>query len=110
MALEKKRALLKMDNEKCLIEEAHKFATKVSSLVHAVAPIPAGIIPLIPYLFLPEDLAFMLALAIGLILLFVVGVALGNVSKENVLKSGVRLVLAGVITLVVVTILSPAHY
>ncbi len=110
MALEKKRALLKLDGEECLIEEAHMFATKVSSLVHAIAPIPAGIIPLIPYIFLPENLAFMLALAIGFLLLFIVGVALGNVSKENVLKSGARLVLAGIVTLVVVTILSPAHY
>lgn len=110
MALEKKKALLKLDDEKCLIEEAHMFATKISSLVHAIAPIPAGIIPLIPYVFLPENLAFLLALLIGFLLLFIVGISLGKVSKENVVKSGARLVLAGVVTLVVVTILSPAHY
>uniref|UniRef100_A0A7C4S553 TIGR00267 family protein n=1 Tax=Geoglobus ahangari TaxID=113653 RepID=A0A7C4S553_9EURY len=109
-ALEKKRALLMMNEKKCLIEEAHTFAMRVSSLIHAIAPIPAGIIPLIPYIFLPENLAFLFTLAIGFLLLFIVGIALGNVSKENVLKSGVRLVLAGIVTLVIVTILSPAHY
>ncbi len=110
MAMEKRKALLKLNEEHCLIEEAHMFATKVSSFVHAFAPIPAGITPLIPYIFFPEKLAFMLALAIGMLLLFLVGVGMGKVSKDNMIKSGVRMILAGIVTLIVVTILSPAHY
>jgi len=38
-----------------------------------------------------------------------VGAFMGKVSKTNVLASGVRLVLAGVVTLLVVLILSPSH-
>ncbi len=110
VAMEKRRALLKADGEQCLIDEAHEFAMRISSLVHAIAPIPAGIIPLIPYLFLPESIAFVAALLTGFALLFAVGVSMGRVSKSNLLKSGLRMVLAGVATLVVVTLLSPSHF
>jgi len=109
MAREKRRALLKPDGEQCLIDDAHGFAMKISSVVHAIAPIPAGILPIAPYLFLKESEAFPVAIATGILLLFAVGMSLGRVSKENLLKSGIRMVLAGVLTLMVVTILSPAH-
>ncbi len=110
IAMEKRRALLKSDGEQCLIDEAHEFAMRISSLVHAVAPIPAGVIPLIPYLFLPESLAFILALITGFALLFAVGVSMGRVSKSSIIRSGLRMVLAGVTTLIIVTLLSPSHF
>lgn len=110
IAMEKRRALLKSDSEQCLIDEAHEFAMRISSLVHAIAPIPAGVIPLIPYLFLPESLAFIMALITGFALLFAVGVSMGRVSKSSIIRSGLRMVLAGVTTLILVTLLSPSHF
>ncbi len=110
MAREKRRALLKPDGEQCLIDDAHEFAMIVSSLVHAIAPIPAGILPIIPYLLLNEADAFPFSIGTGFLLLFAVGLSMGRVSKDNIVKSGIRMVLAGVITLIVVTILSPAHF
>ncbi|MBE8540340.1 VIT1/CCC1 transporter family protein [Geoglobus acetivorans] len=109
-ALEKRRALLKMDGEQCLIDDAHDFAMKVSSFVHAIAPIPAGVLPLVPYLFLEENMAFLVSLLTGFTLLFIVGVSMGRVSRSNLIKSGARMVLAGVATLLIVTLLSPAHF
>jgi len=108
-AMEKRRSLLKFENDYCLIDEAHNFAMKISAIVHAIAPIPAGIIPLIPYVFLPAREAFPYAVLIGLFLLFIVGLMLGRISKENVIKSGLRLVLAGILTLIFVSILNPVH-
>jgi len=110
LAMKKRRALLKADGEQCLIDDAHGFAMRVSSLVHAIAPIPAGILPITPYLFLREADAFPVSIAIGFLLLFAVGMSMGRVSKENLLKSGVRMIVAGVLTLLVVTALSPAHF
>ncbi len=110
LAMKKRRALLKADGEQCLIDDAHGFAMRVSSLVHAIAPIPAGILPITPYLFLREVDAFPVSIAIGFLLLFAVGMSMGRVSKENLLKSGVRMIVAGVLTLLVVTALSPAHF
>lgn len=108
-AMEKRRSLLKFEDDYCLIDEAHNFAMKISAIVHAIAPIPAGIIPLIPYVFLPARDAFPYAVLIGLFLLFIVGLMLGRISKENVIKSGLRLVLAGILTLIFVSILNPVH-
>jgi len=109
-AMEKRKSLLRFSDDYCLIDEAHDFAMKVSAVVHAVAPVPAGIIPLIPYAFLPAKEAFLYAVSIGLTLLFLVGVMLGRISKENLIKSGLRLVLAGILTLVFVSILNPSHF
>ena len=106
---EKERALLK-DIRGCTIDKAHEFATMISSIVHGVAPIPAAIIPLFPYVFLPVERAFYLALAFGLTSLFVVGTLLGRISKTNLIVAGLRMVVAGVVTLLVVTILSPSHF
>jgi len=108
-AMEKRRSLLKNDDDYCLIDEAHSFAMKVSSIVHAIAPIPAAILTLLPYIFLPSGKAFPYAIAIGLSLLFLVGLTLGKIAKENIVKSGLRLVLAGIVTLIIVTILNPSH-
>ena len=107
--MEKKKALLK-DVKGCAIDKAHEFAMIVSSIVHGVAPIPAAVIPIMPYLFFPLNQAFYFALALGLLSLFIVGMFLGKISKTNLIVSGLRMVTAGFVTLLVVTILSPSHF
>ncbi|RLI75482.1 hypothetical protein DRP05_14700 [Archaeoglobales archaeon] len=105
----KEKALLK-NVKGCAIEKAHEFATVVSSIVHGFAPIPAAIIPLLPYLFLPLNQAFYVSLALGLSSLFVVGMFLGRISKTNLIVAGLRMIVAGLVTLAVVTTLSPSHF
>ncbi len=107
MKHERDRAMLK--NVGGIIERAHRFAILVSSIVHAVSPIVASLIPLVFYVFLPVNEAFPISIASCLIQLFVVGAFMGKVSKTNVLASGIRLVLAGIVTLLVVMVLSPSH-
>ncbi|RLI71741.1 hypothetical protein DRO97_09560 [Archaeoglobales archaeon] len=106
---EKEKAMLK-NVKGCAIDKAHEFATMISSIVHGIAPIPAAIIPLIPYVFFPLNQAFYLALAFGLSSLFVVGAFLGKISKTNLIVAGLRMVIAGLVTLIVVTVLSPSHF
>jgi predicted membrane protein (TIGR00267 family) len=55
-----------------------------------------------------ED-ALIPAISIGLISLFIVGALMGRISKRNILIAGLRMMLAGVITLAVVSILNPSH-
>jgi len=92
-----------------IVERAHSFAILVSSLVHAVSPVIASLIPLVFYVFLPVDEAFPFAIATGLLQLFVVGAFMGKVSRGGILRSGFRLVLAGIVTLAIVLLLSPSH-
>ncbi len=105
---EKERALL-IHGRECAVDRAHRFAMYISSLVHAVAPMIAALLPLIPYTLLPEDEAFYAAIGIGLISLFAVGATLGRMAKFNAVVSGLRMLLAGVLTMVVVSVLNPSH-
>jgi len=106
---EKQKALL-VNRESNTITKAHDFATYVSSTVHAIAPIPAAIIPLIPYMYMDAEKALYPAIGMGLTALFVVGALMGKVSKRNILIAGMRMVIAGLLTLVVVTLLNPSHF
>ena len=92
-----------------VIDSAHKVAIYFSAFIHGIAPLIASLIPLIPYAILPLDLAFYSSMVLGFISLFLVGFIFGIISKMNVLIAGLKFVLAGVITLVVITVLNPAH-
>ncbi len=94
---------------KGIIESAHRVAVYISSLIHAIAPLIGALIPLIPYFILPAEVAYYDALTLGFLSLFAVGFTFGRLSKENVMVAGLKFVLAGVITLIIVTILNPAH-
>jgi len=92
-----------------VIDSAHKVAIYFSAFIHGIAPLIASLIPLVPYAVLPLDLAFYSSMVLGFVSLFVVGFIFGRISKTNVLIAGLKFVLAGVITLIVITILNPTH-
>lgn len=81
---------------------AHKFATRVSSIIHGVAPLIAGLLPIVPFFFVPSLLAFgqavIMASGITIGFLFFLGVYLGTLTQRNVLKGGVRLVAVALAT------------
>lgn len=106
---EKDKALL-VNSRECSIDRAHRFATYVSSIVHGIAPIIAALIPLFPYMFLPLEEAFIAAVSLGLLSLFIVGAVMGKVARFNIIMSGFRMLLAGILTALLVTILSPSHF
>jgi len=92
-----------------IVSRAHSFAVYVSSLVHAISPVIGACLPLLVYLLLPMDVAFPIALLVGFIQLFAIGVVMGRIAGINILIAGFKLVLAGVVTLTVITLLSPSH-
>ncbi len=105
---EKEKALL-VNSRECAIDRAHKFAAYVSSFIHGIAPVIAALLPLTPYVIFPENVAYKYSLAVGLISLFVVGAVIGRIAKFNLVVSGLRMVLAGVFTIIVILLLSPTH-
>ncbi len=105
--IEKNRAMLR--DVGGIVERAHRFAILVSSIVHAISPVIASLIPLSFYIFLPLNDAFPVSISVGLIQLFVIGAFMGRISKTNIVISGLRLVLAGLVTLIIVLLLSPSH-
>ena len=76
--------------------EAFRFAAIVSALVHGVAPLIAALLPVIPFLLLDARTATIAAIVITLVILFVLGVYLGNLVRERVVVTGLRFAAAGI--------------
>ncbi|MFQ6106563.1 MAG: VIT1/CCC1 transporter family protein [Thermoplasmata archaeon] len=82
--------------------EAYKLAALISALVHGIAPIIAAVIPLLPF-FIIADMAWatLVSVFMTLCLLFIMGAYLGNLVKERIFMTGMRFVLAGLATAVI---------
>lgn len=76
--------------------EAFRFAAILSALVHGIAPLIAALLPIIPFGFLDAQTATIAAIGITLVILFALGVYLGNLVRERVLVTGLRFVAAGI--------------
>jgi predicted membrane protein (TIGR00267 family) len=80
---------------------AFTYAAWVSSLVHALAPVVAGVVPLLPFAVLPFTVALVWAIVLTLAFLFIMGAFLGSLVKERFLQTGLRFVVAGLATALV---------
>ncbi len=91
---------------------AHRFATVVSSIVHGVGPLVAGLLPLVPFLVVPSLLSFgdavLAAAVITLAFLFALGVFLGTLTRRNLAVAGLRLVVVAILT-AALTVLIGGH-
>jgi predicted membrane protein (TIGR00267 family) len=85
--------------------EAFQFAAILSALVHGVAPLIAALLPIIPFVFLDARTATVVAVAITLVILFLLGVYLGNLVRERVLVTGLRFAAAGIGTAAILWLL-----
>ncbi len=85
--------------------EAFQFAAILSALVHGIAPLIAGLLPIIPFVFLDARTATVVAVAITLVILFLLGVYLGNLVRERVLVTGLRFAAAGIGTAAILWLL-----
>jgi predicted membrane protein (TIGR00267 family) len=85
--------------------EAFRFAAIVSALVHGVAPLIAALLPLLPFLLVDAGTATIAAIVITLVILFLLGVYLGNLVRERVLVTGLRFAAAGIGTAIILWLL-----
>ena len=85
--------------------EAFQFAAILGALVHGIAPLIAGLLPIIPFVFLDARTATVVAVAITLVILFLLGVYLGNLVRERVLVTGLRFAAAGIGTAAILWLL-----
>ena len=84
------------------IAAAARYATTVNALVAGGSPAPAAVIIMVPFFFaeyIGIDMAYYLGWAIGFVELFFLGMFLGHVSRERLIVSGLKLVLAGGVAL-----------
>jgi predicted membrane protein (TIGR00267 family) len=89
---------------------ASRFAILVITALDGLSPLLAGMMVLLPFIFgsLWGDItyAYFAGLALALVVLFGLGAFLATVARENILRAGVRMILAGAVCVGVTLLLS----
>lgn len=92
-------------------KDALETASWLGAVVHAIAPIIAALIPVVPYLLFDDlMLATYWALAITLGFLFAMGAYLGSMIRERRVVTGLRFAAAGIMTAGLIYVLGWAHF
>jgi predicted membrane protein (TIGR00267 family) len=82
-------------------KEAIRVSISVSALVHGIAPLLAAFVPLVPFFFMSLDEAVVTAIMMTLAFLFALGAYLGSLIKETLVYTGLRFVIAGLATAII---------
>lgn len=98
--IEKAMVTVDLDDTK-LERDAKKKATQ-AGLLDGVATVIGGCVPVIPYIFTNNFLTLVLSISLVLMMLFVLGMVIGKMSKKQILLSGLKLVVFGIITAILV--------
>jgi len=92
------------------IGRASRFAAVAVSIVDGLSPFVGAILPLIPFflnnLFPSIEIVYYTAFGAALLSLFALGMWLGNVAKENLLIYGLKTLLAGVVSIIIGSLLN----
>jgi predicted membrane protein (TIGR00267 family) len=113
---ERERELREMENamlrnlDATLYKRATRFAILISSVVDGFAPFITGLMLLVPFtfvLFNPTlwNIAVIISVALGFILLFFLGIFLGRVSEQNQWLYGLQTLAAGLGTAAAIILL-----
>ncbi|MFW9820665.1 MAG: VIT1/CCC1 transporter family protein [Candidatus Thorarchaeota archaeon] len=88
---------------KTLQQKAENFASIIVSCVNGGSPFLGGLIPLIPFFIIPEAnlLIFIISFVIIFFCIILLGIFLGVVSKESILKNILQMTFAFFITLLI---------
>jgi predicted membrane protein (TIGR00267 family) len=117
---ERKRELKKLersmmaDLSHSIQARASRFAIIFSALIDGLSPALASIIGILPFFFglgssVNFTILFYISIGINLTMLFLLGMFLGRISKENVVLMGVKVLLAGVLITVILWLINLAH-
>lgn len=98
-----KKSVKKKKKKKNLQEKAERYAIIVVSIVNGLSPFLGGLAPLIPFFYTPlANLStFIISFSIILTCIILLGLFLGVVSKESILKNIIQMVFAFTLTLLI---------
>ena len=101
--------LISMDDT--LHAKAAKWAAFVTAIVDGVSPALASIFVIMPFYYaytgaIEVSMAFTLSIIVSLIILFILGLYLGKVSKEHMLLQGIKMLAVGLILAIVSILLA----
>lgn len=92
------------------IGRAARFAAVVVAIVDGISPFFASLLVLIPFfvssMFPTIQIVYYTALGTALLTLFALGVFLGSISKDNLLISGIKTLIAGIASIIIGSLLN----
>jgi len=113
---ERKKSLIELgkitltDLKDTSIGRASRFAAVAVSIVDGLSPFVGSIVVLIPFFFSGNfqniRSVYFTSLGVSLVALFALGVWLGNVAKENLIIYGFKTLLAGVVSMLIGSLLN----
>lgn len=89
------------------VVRAFRTASIVVALVDGLSPAIAALLLISPFFAVPlisMSVAAMLSLALGLVVLFLLGIFLARISEEVALISGLKMLLVGILTIIIVSL------
>ncbi len=105
-----KAIIRNMDNT--VHEKASQFAVIFGAFVHGIAPVPAALLPILPFIWVPAisiDTAFYISVGLTFTFLFFLGVFLARIGKMNKAIMGGRMIVAGLVTAIFCLAIGVAH-
>lgn len=100
--------ITKLDDS--VINDATKFVSFYAAIVDGGSPIITALVSLSPFFFVLNGLlaignAYYASLVVTLVTLFMLGIYLGRIAKENALLYGIQTLIAGVATIAIALLL-----
>ncbi len=104
--LKELESVLFMKLDHSVLAEAARFAVLFTALIDGLSPAFVAVLSIIPFFMalkglIAVNLAFLLSLATNLTILFLLGMFLGRVARENWVLHGLLMVSAGLLTAVI---------
>ena len=113
---EKKHSLIELGNStltdlnKTIIGRASRYAAVVVAIVDGLSPFLAALVVMTPFFlhrFFPMiQWVYYTSLGTALVTLFGLGLFLGKISKENLILSGIKTVIAGIASIIISSLLA----
>ena len=92
------------------IGRASRYAAVTVSIVDGISPLLAALLVLTPFfihgIFPNIQVVYYTTLGLALVTLFALGVFLGNISKENLIISGIKTSIAGIASIIIGSLLN----
>ncbi len=96
--------------KKSRIGRASRYAAVVVALVDGISPFLASLLVLIPFflsdMFPDIQTVYYTALGTALLTLFALGIFLGSISKDNLIISGIKTLIAGIASIIIGSLLN----
>lgn len=115
-AAERKKELKELESsmltrlKKTKIGKAGDFAAIVIALIDGAAPFISAMVVIAPFFLMPISIAYYVSFVLAFILLFLLGIFLGRISKDNLIFSGIKMLFAGIVILIIVILLGAAGH